>query len=506
MSSGSQNARFGPPQPCRTRGNSRSYQLEPPEARGRHPAAGQWSTANLDFENPPRLDAWLDMVESPADMELGGSSPGNVGPVQKPTRPQLPQYCMSAPTDAPTTPAGDGEGAPGGGATGSESNSQSPTRTRSNGGGSPEGSQDTRTQYACDHPGCSGTLGRPQDISRHKSSVHSMGRRYPCPLVGDHGCSREDGFPRKDKLMDHLRQKHKVPDPKHPRPQQGDASPSESDQDQPTSAHESHPLELLSSSDGALSQVTGNRRVYPNARAGRSAQGSHHTIPMSTQAIVSTSLPSRDIPSLQFPMRSPRNRLDRTTGDNDHDSRPYPQVGCGQTSYHPGTPACVDGFGTRYAGTFAPENLNNSASRVILSNLQCQPDPQVVDTLWAFGQASFRQEKAKPILYRRQTQGAPTAGIPTTAQHAGLVEHGESQHSTEYVSTGQYYWPSYGTSAVSPFSSPHQYQHPQGPSSSQRATPDAPSTIQLLPSVKTALDSVYRRQSEKGYKQDQSYR
>jgi hypothetical protein len=115
MSSGSQNAHFGPPQPCQTRGNSRSYQ---PEVRGRHPAAGRRSTANLDSENLPRLDACLDTVESPADMELGGSSLGNVDPAQKPTRPQLPQYCMYAPVDAPTTPAGDGEGAPGGGATG----------------------------------------------------------------------------------------------------------------------------------------------------------------------------------------------------------------------------------------------------------------------------------------------------------------------------------------------------------------------------------------------------
>ena len=184
------------------------------------------------------------------------------------------------------------------------------------------------------------------------------------------------------------------------------------------------------------------------------------------------------------PVQSSNDRLNGNTGNNNHGHYQHPQGDRGQVPYLSGTPACVDGCETTNAEGFT------------LGGIQWPP----------LGQVPFRQEKARPIHHGSQPQEAPTARIPTSPLDAGLAEHGQLQQSPEYVLGGQSYWSDYGTSPTpSPFPSLHQNNHPLGPPSSQQATPDAPSTIQLLPIFETAMDRVYRRQSEKGHKQDQSY-
>lgn len=65
------------------------------------------------------------------------------------------------------------------------------------------------TPFVCIHPGCSRTkpFTRKGDLDRHMKS-HSP-PEFGCPI---HGCKRQgdDGFPRKDKLRDHMRQKHRM--------------------------------------------------------------------------------------------------------------------------------------------------------------------------------------------------------------------------------------------------------------------------------------------------------
>ena len=62
-------------------------------------------------------------------------------------------------------------------------------------------------RLACTHPGCTATSARLRDLQRHMKK-HSP-PQHDCPV---NGCDRkgDNAFPRKDKLRDHLRQKHKM--------------------------------------------------------------------------------------------------------------------------------------------------------------------------------------------------------------------------------------------------------------------------------------------------------
>ncbi|KAI9764909.1 MAG: hypothetical protein M1840_007934 [Geoglossum simile] len=483
MLSNSQSAHCGPPQTYQIRDCSLSYRRGLPGVRSRHLVADQWSTADVASEdNLAYPGGWLGTIQSPNE---------------------------SAPADAPTTPAKDTGGAPGEGTAGSGFTVQSPTRTRSAGGSVPggdtEGPRDNKTRFPCDYPGCLATFSRPQDIPRHKSSIHKLpGPRYPCPLVGDHDCSREDGFPRKDKLVAHLRQRHKVPDQRLSVPTQDDACPIEGPQDKQTgttSSRESRPLDLPNSPKGALGQVEIDHHTRLNTLAGGSAQGPHYMIPISNQAVSDANPLSTATPSLSGPVQLPSNTLGRSAADNNHSRYQYLEGGCRQALYLPETPAYVDRYGTRNALGFDPGNIHESLSSAMSPNPFQLSGPQT-NVHWT-PPGPFQQEKAGPILRGVQPHGVPTTIIPASAQRAGPAENRQFQHSPEYVSGGQPYWTGYGASpAVSPFSL-QQHQRSLEPPPSQEA--GAPSTIRLLPILETALDSVYRRQSEKGYKQNQSY-
>jgi hypothetical protein len=371
---------------------------------------------------------------------------------------------------------------------------QSSTRTQSANDGVPsggfEGHRDTKTRYPCDHPGCLKTFSRPQDIPRHKSSVHNLSdTRYPCPLVGDHDCSREDGFPRKDKLVAHLRQRHKVPVSL-----QSDAFSIDGSQDKPTGAssfRESYPLGMPSSPKGALGKVEIDHHPSLNASAGGITQYSHAN-PLSKAA-----------PSLSGLIQLPNNTLGRNTANNNHSRYQYPGGGYRQAPYLLEAPVGVDGYGARNAGGFTSGNIHESISGIMAPTLFQLSGPRA-DVHWTIP-GPFQQEKPGPTLHRAQPHGATTASIPTSTQHTGLAENGQFRHSTEYPPGDQSYWTSYGPSPpVSSFSL-QQHQRPLNPPLTQQETPGAPSMIRLLPILETALDSAYGRQSEKGYKQDQSF-
>ena len=63
------------------------------------------------------------------------------------------------------------------------------------------------SRYVCLEANCDRTFSRPSDLDRHLKSRHYL-PTFNCP-VDD--CDRKGrrGFPRKDKLRDHLRQKHR---------------------------------------------------------------------------------------------------------------------------------------------------------------------------------------------------------------------------------------------------------------------------------------------------------
>ena len=63
-------------------------------------------------------------------------------------------------------------------------------------------------RVACSHVSCSQTFSRPGDLDRHLKSHQAGPKDLDCPV---RDCRRKgvDGFMRKDKLMDHLKAKHK---------------------------------------------------------------------------------------------------------------------------------------------------------------------------------------------------------------------------------------------------------------------------------------------------------
>jgi hypothetical protein len=61
------------------------------------------------------------------------------------------------------------------------------------------------TRYIC--ADCSATFSRKADRDRHASSLHGAGPRFYCRIQGCHFGIQ--GFPRRDKLMDHMRQGHR---------------------------------------------------------------------------------------------------------------------------------------------------------------------------------------------------------------------------------------------------------------------------------------------------------
>ena len=63
-------------------------------------------------------------------------------------------------------------------------------------------------QLTCSHVGCTQTFSRSGDLDRHSKSHQAGPKDLDCPV---RDCHRKgvDGFMRKDKLMDHLKAKHK---------------------------------------------------------------------------------------------------------------------------------------------------------------------------------------------------------------------------------------------------------------------------------------------------------
>jgi uncharacterized Zn-finger protein len=58
----------------------------------------------------------------------------------------------------------------------------------------------------CSYEGCREAFARGSDLMRHERTKHSEERAFPCPVDG---CTT-DGFPRKDKLDRHIRERHTV--------------------------------------------------------------------------------------------------------------------------------------------------------------------------------------------------------------------------------------------------------------------------------------------------------
>jgi hypothetical protein len=66
-------------------------------------------------------------------------------------------------------------------------------------------------QYICEQLGCEGqSFTRSADLQRHFLNKHAPAKpEYWCPIFGcDRSRSKGNAFPRKDKMMDHLRKKH----------------------------------------------------------------------------------------------------------------------------------------------------------------------------------------------------------------------------------------------------------------------------------------------------------
>jgi uncharacterized C2H2 Zn-finger protein len=66
--------------------------------------------------------------------------------------------------------------------------------------------------FRCRISGCHGTFGRWPDFMRHYNGAHAVEKKvYWCPSGG---CMRSEAgnnpFPRKDKMMDHVRQAHGI--------------------------------------------------------------------------------------------------------------------------------------------------------------------------------------------------------------------------------------------------------------------------------------------------------
>lgn len=68
-------------------------------------------------------------------------------------------------------------------------------------------------QYVCLYPACGGrSFARRYDLERHINGLHNQNRpRFDCPFCDRRG---ENGLPRKDKLLEHVRETHNVPLPK----------------------------------------------------------------------------------------------------------------------------------------------------------------------------------------------------------------------------------------------------------------------------------------------------
>jgi hypothetical protein len=62
-------------------------------------------------------------------------------------------------------------------------------------------------KYECDQDGCSTTFNRQYDLKRHYNGAHAINPTlYWCEVSG---CSHNKGFPRRDKLNDHISKMHK---------------------------------------------------------------------------------------------------------------------------------------------------------------------------------------------------------------------------------------------------------------------------------------------------------
>jgi hypothetical protein len=66
-------------------------------------------------------------------------------------------------------------------------------------------------QYICEQLGCEGqSFTRSADLHRHFLNKHApLKPEFWCPILGcDRSRSKDNPFPRKDKMMDHVRKKH----------------------------------------------------------------------------------------------------------------------------------------------------------------------------------------------------------------------------------------------------------------------------------------------------------
>ena len=62
-------------------------------------------------------------------------------------------------------------------------------------------------RYHCQHPGCNKSVTRHCDLNRHMRTHRAGVKEFDCP---DAGCNRKgvNGFPRKDKMLDHFNAVH----------------------------------------------------------------------------------------------------------------------------------------------------------------------------------------------------------------------------------------------------------------------------------------------------------
>ncbi|KAL9033398.1 MAG: hypothetical protein Q9180_005967, partial [Flavoplaca navasiana] len=76
-----------------------------------------------------------------------------------------------------------------------------------------------RNPYSCVYPGCTRTFLRRADLDRHMNDHPHTKHDCPLALKQDGSCNRmgENGFPRKDKLEDHLKRVHMLDLPKSAR-------------------------------------------------------------------------------------------------------------------------------------------------------------------------------------------------------------------------------------------------------------------------------------------------
>jgi hypothetical protein len=252
---------------------------------------------------------------------------------------------------------------------------------------------DSRTRHGCDYPGCTKTFSRPQDIGRHKLSVHKEGGfRLYCPLVGGDGCSREGGFPRKDKLKDHLLRKHKVSDQELSGLLQESSGSPERPTDTTLASEEAYapttsPQEIPSSSKrGVLDQVTSDHAHL--GASGDDNAGSLYISPMALQldhegsttgitSNIAAALSSVDLARPSGAISS------RNLGSQSYEHHQYPQSTLGRVILAP-QPLVHTGRGH----TSSPEgptlrDVRNTAAGST-SNLQKQPRSQTTSLRTAY--------------------------------------------------------------------------------------------------------------------------